>query len=154
MLPELVRQNCNALSIQIVYQTRKPWFQYLQLQSFFSYFFRLSPLRSTLSNFELLLKNSASFPKRTLSILYKILLQAIESPLPSYTELWSQDLQVSLDLNDWSQIWNSPCNLARAIPIKIQYFKLLSHWYLTPLRLHHMFPSSFPFLLEAVWFNS
>lgn len=57
---------------------------------------------------------------------------------PSYVTIWHKDLKLPYDDGLWSAIWNSPSNRTRAIPLKLQYFKMLAHWYMTPSRLSHI----------------
>lgn len=41
--------------------------------------------------------------------------------------------------SQWEKIQQSNVFLTEAINIKIQSFKLLTQWYMTPLTLHHPF---------------
>lgn len=119
-----------------------PWFQYAQLQHLFQQSFSVTPLCITLTTFEFLLKNSDQRLKGKLSILYKILLQPSDLDLSSYSKAWSRDLHTSLNNDSWLK--------SRAISIKIQFLKLISHCYYTPLRLHYLPSSSSPLCWKIV----
>lgn len=58
-----------------------------------------------------------------------------KNPMP-YQKKWQIDCGMNFTDSHWESIWNWKSLITKAINIKIQSFKLLAKWYMTPLRLH------------------
>lgn len=125
--------------LEIKHRITIPLMQYLQ--HIFRTLFTPIALCTSLTEFEKLLKSSSTIYKGLLSKLYNLLAQNNNAQCLSYIKTWLKDLNTLYNDKFWSVLWHSLSNLAKAIPIKLQFFKLIAHWYITPSKLHHISPT-------------
>lgn len=71
-------------------------------------------------------------------MVYKILSVLQNSNSSKDYAKWNTHLDVVLTDNSWQQIWSSLMCTSSVQATRLQFFKLLNFWYVTPLTLHHI----------------
>lgn len=113
-----------------------PWFQYLQLSHLITRLNTTNRLNSDLTAFENLLYKGTTGGKGLISTIYKLVLTATTRKSPSYVATWNKESSFSINNLQWELVWTSPINRSQFLNVKIQFFKLVTRWYLTPHHLH------------------
>uniref|UniRef100_A0A8C5QK57 Reverse transcriptase domain-containing protein n=1 Tax=Leptobrachium leishanense TaxID=445787 RepID=A0A8C5QK57_9ANUR len=116
-------------------------YKYSQLTHFVARLTSALPLRSTLTVFETLCTMEPP-PTHVLSSLYTLLLSSSQPRLPSYVIKWHNELPEPISEEDWGKIFSINKYSSMSLSVQLANFKLLSRWYLTPVRLHRMFPQT------------
>ncbi|CAH2305468.1 Hypothetical predicted protein [Pelobates cultripes] len=120
-------------------------FQYLQLQSMATYkILTKSDMTSTnLQHLDPLHDQcwlSPTKPK-ALSLCYNILLNAVAMKTPNYEQQWHTEYDSSPSGNTWLQSLNALKGITNCYSHLEAHKKLVYRWYLTPSKLHKIYPS-------------
>uniref|UniRef100_A0A8C5PTT4 Reverse transcriptase zinc-binding domain-containing protein n=1 Tax=Leptobrachium leishanense TaxID=445787 RepID=A0A8C5PTT4_9ANUR len=83
-------------------------------------------------------------PPHLLSYIYSLLSSAKFQTLPLYTTKWSAELSQPLTPEEWSTAFQVTFRSSRALTVQETNYKLISRWYLTPARLHAIYPAVSP----------
>uniref|UniRef100_A0A8C5QKS0 Reverse transcriptase domain-containing protein n=1 Tax=Leptobrachium leishanense TaxID=445787 RepID=A0A8C5QKS0_9ANUR len=120
-------------------------YNYLQLQHFINTQILKTgvTIPTTLTTFETICTSDPP-PPHLLSYIYSLLLSARFKALPSYTIKWSSELPRPLTPEEWSTAFQVTFHSSRALTVQETNYKLLSRWYLTPTRLHAIYPDVSP----------
>lgn len=73
--------------------------------------------------------------------LYQQLNVNLDNSPPSYTNKWAQDLERTLEITDWSNIWMANKSSSPNILALDTSYKVLARWYLVPTRIAKYVPS-------------
>uniref|UniRef100_A0A8C5Q7B2 Reverse transcriptase domain-containing protein n=1 Tax=Leptobrachium leishanense TaxID=445787 RepID=A0A8C5Q7B2_9ANUR len=116
-------------------------FRYNQIKHFLLSIGELSGLRRDETPFETLCVIDPPLP-HTLSTIYGTLLDASSPTLPAYATKWNTELTEPISEDDWGKIFQTAAHASRSLHIQQSHYKFLSRWYLTPTRLHRIFPTA------------
>uniref|UniRef100_A0A8C5WDD9 Reverse transcriptase zinc-binding domain-containing protein n=1 Tax=Leptobrachium leishanense TaxID=445787 RepID=A0A8C5WDD9_9ANUR len=116
-------------------------YRYYQLRHFIASLGHPTSLRQDESPFETLCTSDPHQP-HMLSTIYGTLLDASAPLLPSYATRWSKEMGDLIPEDDWDMIFQIAAHSSRSLHVQQSHYKFLSRWYLTPSRLHKMYPNS------------
>uniref|UniRef100_A0A803JGN5 Reverse transcriptase zinc-binding domain-containing protein n=1 Tax=Xenopus tropicalis TaxID=8364 RepID=A0A803JGN5_XENTR len=60
----------------------------------------------------------------------------------SYMLKWEHTIGKELSFTEWSKIWDNLRKTSACVTHKETNYKILMHWYMTPVRLHTIYPNS------------
>ncbi|XP_054836708.1 deoxynucleotidyltransferase terminal-interacting protein 1 isoform X3 [Eublepharis macularius] len=123
-------------------QKKIHWYVYMQIKNMTEY---KSKIMSTpLTDFEQILNYTQREKKGMVSKIYAILLSCLKSTdLPCQSK-WHQDCNTEKTQEKWEEIWSSSIFTSKVISIRLQTFKIIHRWHLTPKRLSTISSSCSP----------
>lgn len=121
-----------------------PWLEYVQPQHLWKSPEIQQTFSCPLTPFEELLTKQDNITKGLISIIYNTLLSMYSKIPLSYTFNWEKDCLVILPESTWSGIWSFTSSVTKSINILQLQYKIISHWYTTPTKLHHINKSFSP----------
>uniref|UniRef100_A0A8C5N3K1 Reverse transcriptase zinc-binding domain-containing protein n=1 Tax=Leptobrachium leishanense TaxID=445787 RepID=A0A8C5N3K1_9ANUR len=116
-------------------------YRYYQLRHFIALLGHPTSLRQDESPFETLCTADPHQP-HMLSTIYGTLLDASAPLLPLYATRWSREMGDLIPEDKWDMIFQIAAHSSRSLHVQQSHYKFLSRWYLTPSRLHKMYPTS------------
>lgn len=120
------------------------WHDYLHLRDLIEQLAETGMFRREFTNLEKIITLYPKSPKGLLSKLYRVLIIKGNPIKLSYQTKWEEELGVHWQETDWENIWDSPANRSTTYNIKMQFFKTMSRWYLTPQQIHKFSRSNSP----------
>lgn len=119
---------------------RTELFWYLQIKHFYTPFIRTGSPLNQMSQFECICQSDPHF-RGLISLLYRHINITSNETLPSYTVKWSQDMDRTFDIEEWSNIWlATKTSSPNCFALEIN-FNVLARWYLVPARIAKFVPS-------------
>uniref|UniRef100_A0A8C5PT54 Reverse transcriptase domain-containing protein n=1 Tax=Leptobrachium leishanense TaxID=445787 RepID=A0A8C5PT54_9ANUR len=137
----LVQTELQQITTMLRPDTITPLTRYRQLTHFIQSLGTPLTLRTDESPFETLCVTDPRLP-HMLSTMYGSLLDASTPGLPSYAGRWDRDMGNKISEEEWGLIFQTASHASRSLHIQQTHYKLLMRWYLTPTRLHKIYPST------------
>lgn len=120
------------------FRTSLPWFQYCQVYDLYNNYYLKYKSDRDMAGFENLLNKPGPSIWGVISVIYKDLGGKMwDTPAP-FQKAWDKDCVPVDSEKRWKKIWSSSLYKSKSQYVRVQHFKLLSRWYLTPVRLYHM----------------
>lgn len=86
-------------------------------------------------------------PRHMLSLIYKEILPHTHNTLPTFTQMWSSDIDTEISLGEWQTSFTFTHKSLISSFTQEKNYKLLSRWYRDPVSVHRMFPNTPRYLL-------
>lgn len=113
---------------------------FLQIRHFYHTQYPLSNLDSPTFYENICLKNPRG--KGLISLIYNNLINTTPQNKLPYMLKWENECSLTISLEDWYTSIDNLRKCTRSLTIRETPIKLLTRWYLTPLKLHTIFPST------------
>lgn len=109
------------------------------------YYFQLRPVvmqKQFINDLHKEMNSGDLTTKHKLSTIYKLLINADETPFISTLTKWGRDCEKQFSREDWNTLCSSYMMSTSFLPLWLEAIKLVHRWYLTPKRLHNIFKDS------------
>lgn len=91
-----------------------------------------------MTGFENFLSEYNGSDKGVISLIYKDLGNKQWETPANFQRAWDRDCSEGATTNRWSKVWTSFLCKKKSLYARVQQYKIISRWYLTPLKLFHM----------------
>lgn len=126
----------------------KDFFKYLQIRNCVTSYVRERKLTLHPSEVEELLCSDIS-TKGKISAFYRILIKQGESSFDALRGMWGRELGANFDGDTWAEICETVNFPDTSTKIKELNYKFIHKFYITPVKLHRMFPNTSPKCLKC-----
>lgn len=93
-------------------------------------------LTTELTALESWLEKNTTQVKGVISVVCKSLRSKSWAMFSSFQNHWNKDCHFDSSFDVWPKIWAASLLLSRSTYIRVQHFKVVARWYLTPARIH------------------
>lgn len=95
-------------------------------------------LKQPMTELEILLHKLKNSPRQAIAFFNKFFNKWNSQKTFSYPKFWARICGIPTDNSSWDIIWKSPALFSQIIPVRIQAFKTIANWYMTPKKSVHM----------------
>lgn len=114
------------------------WFQYHQVSDLYRNYYLKYKTDRDLTGFEQILYKPLPGVCGLIATIYKDLGRKMWDSPASFQKAWDKDCKPEDSESRWNKVWSSFLYKSKSQYIRLQRYKMLSRWYMTPVWLYHM----------------